>query len=98
MCRCRTSLIGGTKKGHGKISWPNPIEVLQQNPPDRRHEGRRSACPRRGQRRTHALQHSRRDADALMAKSRHAMKPFDAVAVAVNRVVSDCDASVIPIS
>jgi hypothetical protein len=31
MCRCRTSLIGGTKKGHGKISWPNPIEVLQQN-------------------------------------------------------------------
>jgi hypothetical protein len=32
MCRCRTSLIGGTKKGHGKISWPNPIEVLQQNP------------------------------------------------------------------
>jgi hypothetical protein len=34
MCRCRTSLIGGTKKGHGKISWPNPIEVLQQNPPE----------------------------------------------------------------
>ena len=31
MCRCRTSLIGGAKKGHGKISWPNPIEVLQQN-------------------------------------------------------------------
>jgi hypothetical protein len=37
MCRCRTSLIRGTKKGHGKISWPNPIgkhiQVLQQNPP-----------------------------------------------------------------
>jgi hypothetical protein len=35
MCRCRTSLIRGTKKGHGKISWPNPIgkhiQVLQQN-------------------------------------------------------------------
>jgi hypothetical protein len=38
MCRCRTSLIRGTKKGHGKISWPNPIgkhiQVLQQNPSD----------------------------------------------------------------
>ena len=31
MCRCRGFLIGGAKKGHGKISWPNPIEVLQQN-------------------------------------------------------------------
>jgi hypothetical protein len=39
MCRCRTSLIRGTKKGHGKISWPNPIgkhiQVLQQNPGQR---------------------------------------------------------------
>ena len=40
MCRCRGFLIGGAKKGHGKISWPNPIEVLQQNPPDNGHEGR----------------------------------------------------------
>jgi hypothetical protein len=35
MCRCRGFLIGGAKKGHGKISWPNPIgkhiQVLQQN-------------------------------------------------------------------
>jgi hypothetical protein len=44
MCRCRTSLIGGTKKGHGKISWPNPIEVLQQNPPESCRDNRR---PRR---------------------------------------------------
>jgi hypothetical protein len=38
MCRSRSSLIGGAKKGHGKISWPNPIgkhiQVLQQNPPN----------------------------------------------------------------
>jgi hypothetical protein len=38
MCRCRGFLIGGAKKGHGKISWPNPIgkhiQVLQQNPPE----------------------------------------------------------------
>ena len=37
MCRSRSSLIGGAKKGHGKISRPNPIgkhiQVLQQNPP-----------------------------------------------------------------
>jgi hypothetical protein len=42
MCRCRTSLIRGTKKGHGKISWPNPIgkhiQVLQQNPSNTGHE------------------------------------------------------------
>ena len=25
MCRCRSFLIGEAKKGHGKISWPNPI-------------------------------------------------------------------------
>jgi hypothetical protein len=41
MCRCRTSLIRGTKKGHGKISWPNPIgkhiQVLQQNHPGSGH-------------------------------------------------------------
>jgi hypothetical protein len=46
MCRCRGFLIGGAKKGHGKISWPNPIEVLQQNPADNGHEGRRLARPR----------------------------------------------------
>ena len=38
MCRSRSSLIGGAKKGHGKISRPNPIgkhiQVLQQNPPN----------------------------------------------------------------
>jgi len=35
MCRSRSSLIGGAKKSHGKISRPNPIgkhiQVLQQN-------------------------------------------------------------------
>jgi len=35
MCRSRSSLIGGAKKSHGKISRPNPIgkhiQVLQHN-------------------------------------------------------------------
>ena len=38
MCRSRSSLIEGAKKGHGEISRPNPIgkhiQVLQQNPPE----------------------------------------------------------------
>jgi muramoyltetrapeptide carboxypeptidase LdcA involved in peptidoglycan recycling len=36
-------LIGGAKKGHGKISRPNPIgkhiQVLQQNPSESCHDG-----------------------------------------------------------
>jgi hypothetical protein len=51
MCRCRTSLIRGTKKGHGKISWPNPIgkhiQVLQQNPAKSCRDSDRLACPLR---------------------------------------------------
>ena len=51
MCRCRTSLIRGTKKGHGKISWPNPIgkhiQVLQQNPCDNCRAGRPPSVPLR---------------------------------------------------
>ena len=52
MCRCRSSLIGGAKKGHGKIFRLNPIgkhiQVLQQNPPNTGHEGGRSARRFRG--------------------------------------------------
>jgi hypothetical protein len=51
MCRCRSFLIGGAKKDHGKIPWPNPIgkhiQVLQQNPSDNGHEDVRSVRPLR---------------------------------------------------
>jgi hypothetical protein len=51
MCRSRSSRIGERKKGHGKISWPNPIgkhiQVLQQNPPESGHDGGQPARQRR---------------------------------------------------